>query len=62
MGMVGMPIPSTRQVSMVNTSERNRLSRPRSRMYPAKVVARPVSEMTPIMTPTSAQAMPTGTA
>jgi len=26
--MVGMPIPSTRQVSIVSTSDRNRLSPP----------------------------------
>ena len=47
---------------MVRNSDRNRLFSPTSRMKPAKLDAAPVSVSTPMMTPTMAQATPTGSA
>src|SRR5688572_5056278 len=60
--MVGMPMPSTRQVTMVSSSETNRLSLPMAMMAPMKVEAMPVSVSVPMTMPTMAQAMPTGSA
>ena len=47
---------------MVSSSDRKRLSAPSLMMKPAKVVATPVRVMTPMITPTKAQATPTGRA
>ena len=55
-------MPRIRQTSIVSSSETNRLFSPTLRMKPAKLEAAPVSVSTPMITPTTAQAMPTPSA
>ncbi len=57
--MVGMPVPSRIDSSMVITSARNRLVSPRPITQLPKMVPTPVWVIMPMMVPTIAQAMPT---
>ena len=60
--MVGMPMPKIKHTNMVSNKLRNRLVSPTLMIAFAKVVAAPVSVSTPMITPTKAQATPTGSA
>ncbi len=55
-------MPSTRHAAIVSSSDRNRLLSPIPTMKPTKFVAAPVSVSTPMITPTCAHAVPTGSA
>ena len=57
--MVGMPVPSRIDSSMVMISARNRLLSPSPMIQLPKMVPTPVCVIMPMMTPTMAQAMPT---
>src|ERR1700710_2114819 len=57
--MVGMPVPSRIDSSMVMISARNRLLAPSPMIQPQKMVPTPVCVIMPMMVPTMAQAMPT---
>ena len=57
--MVGMPVPSRIDSSMVMISARNRLLAPSPMIQPPKMVPTPVWVIMPMMVPTMAQAMPT---
>ena len=57
--MVGMPVPSRIDSSMVMISARNRLLAPSPMIQLPKMVPTPVCVIMPMMVPTMAQAMPT---